>query len=99
MDEATRLSPRDERVVDEVLETGRYESRAAVVHEALSLLQKRRLAPTLDECAELIEKENLGWTPHALQAALQRGLDSGPARPFDRKAFMERMRREAGVGG
>lgn len=94
MDEATRLSATDERIVDEVLETGRYTSRQAVVHEALSLLQKRRLAPSLDACAELIERENLGWTPHALQAALQRGLDSGPARPFDRQAFLEQMRRE-----
>lgn len=86
----TTLSDEDERLVDAHMGTGDYSSRQDVVRMALSRLNTP--PPTLEQCTELIEANSMNWTPEALRTALTRGLNSGPAEPWDREAFLRRAR-------
>ena len=90
MDERTRLSDEDERLVDAHLATGDYASREEVVRAALRKLDPApsEAPPTLEECAALIEQSGMDWTPEALQAALRKGLESGPATRWDYDEFL-----------
>lgn len=70
-----------ERLVNDKVKGGLYLSASEVVREALRLLEER------DRLQQLRLEE--------LRKEIRKGLDSGPARPFDVKALKARVRRAA----
>ena len=78
------LTPELDRFVREAVGGGRYQSSSEVVREALRLLQDRQR----EEAARL----------EALRAAIQHGIDSGPAVPLDMAAIKARARAEHEAG-
>jgi antitoxin ParD1/3/4 len=72
------LTPELERIVREQVESGRYGSSGGVVRDALLLLERRER----DRAARLEE----------LRREIQKGIDSGPARPFDPEDLKRRIR-------
>lgn len=63
------LTPAQEALIQEQLETGHYHSRAEVIAEALELLSDHTK----------LEQMKL----ERLRAEIQKGLDSGPSEPLD----------------
>jgi antitoxin ParD1/3/4 len=72
------LTPELERIVREQVESGRYGSSGEVVRDALLLLEQRER----ERAARLEE----------LRREIQKGIDSGPARPFDAEDLKRRIR-------
>lgn len=68
-----------EQLVSDKVRSGRYLSASEVIREALRLLEER------DHLQQLRLEE--------LRKEIRKGLDSGPARPFDVKALKARVRR------
>ena len=73
------LTPQLEQLVRNKVETGLYNSASEVVREALRLLEER------DRLKEIRMDE--------LRKKIQKGLDSGPADPFDFEDLKERARK------
>ena len=96
--ERTVLSDKDERLIDGQMESGNWPSREAVVHAGLERLGDKS-SPTVGvaECEALIAQGGLDWTPEALREEFQKGLDSGPGRPWDYDAFLSEARRRNGL--
>ena len=73
------LTPAQEALIQEQLETGHYHSRAEVIAEALELLSDRMR----------LEQMKL----ERLRAEIQKGLDSGESTPLDMGAIKKEARR------
>ena len=73
------LTPAQEALIQEQLETGHYHSRAEVIAEALELLSDRMR----------LEQMKL----ERLRAEIQKGLDSGESTPLDMEAIKKEARR------
>ncbi len=69
----TQLTTDTERRITEKVETGPYASGEEVIDKALSLL----------DAHEAEQAEKLEW----LRDAIQKGVDSGPAKPMDWDTF------------
>jgi antitoxin ParD1/3/4 len=74
------LTPVLEHLVKSKVESGLYHSASEVMREALRLLEER------DQLRELRLRE--------LRSDIQKGIDSGPARPLDMKAIKARGRQK-----
>lgn len=72
------LTPDLDRFVREAVSGGQYQSSSEVVREALRLLQGRQQH-------EALKLE-------ALRGEIQRGIESGPATPFDMASIKARAR-------
>jgi antitoxin ParD1/3/4 len=64
--------------IDRYVESGQYRSRSMAIREALQLLQER--------------EHMREWKQERLREKIQKGLDSGPATPFDVNEIKERGR-------
>ena len=69
------LTPEQEKFVSEKVESGFYNSASEVIRQALRLLAK-------EEAEHEAQLESL-------REAIQKGLDSGPAKPWDLKSFLK----------
>ena len=73
------LTPSQEALIQEQLETGRYHSRAEVIADALELLSDHAR----------LEQMKL----ERLRAEIQKGLESGDSTPLDMQALKAEARR------
>jgi len=85
------LSDQEARFVESAVQDGRFESASEVVREGLLLLADLSRTPAAEE---LSDKAKLAW----LRAAVQEGIDSGVAGPFDPDEIRAEGRRRASQG-
>jgi antitoxin ParD1/3/4 len=86
------LSDEEARFIESAVRDGRFESASEVVREALLLLERLSQAPAPGEPTD---EEKLAW----LRAAVQEGIESGIAGPFDPEAIKTEARRRRGAKG
>ena len=72
------LTPQLEQMVRDKVDSGRYSSVSEVVREALRLMEER----------DLMYEAKLG----ELRAEIRKGIESGPAAPFDAAAIKRKGR-------
>jgi antitoxin ParD1/3/4 len=80
------LSDEEVRFIESAVRDGRFTSASEVVREALLLLEHMSYQP---EPGEPSDEEKLAW----LRAAVQEGIDSGIAGPFDPEELKAEARR------
>ncbi len=86
------LSDEEVRFIESAVRDGRFSSASEVVREALLLLEHMSYQP---EPGEPSDEEKLAW----LRAAVQEGIDSGIAGPFDPEELKAEARRRRAAQG
>jgi antitoxin ParD1/3/4 len=77
------LNPHFDDFINKLIASGQYNSASEVIREALRLLEQQKVSER--ETVEYFRRE------------IQKGIDSGPSTPWNKKAFLENARTRAGI--